>query len=165
MDLPDVDAATFGIFVNWLYNQKLEQEDGRAIPILRLAKLWAHAECWLMPELQNEVVDLMRQQMCDTAYETAILTQLAAQIDEDGSIPLQQLFLDQMVVDCLNAAPLKKEKVDFWMELIPKNRLPSFTKALLGRFIPGKFIYSMGSAEFYHVKEQADMDRISGVSA
>lgn len=45
---------TFGLFVHWLYFQKIESDS--FIDILVLAKLWVLAGRCLMPRLQNEVL-------------------------------------------------------------------------------------------------------------
>jgi BTB/POZ domain len=65
MTLEDVDASVFGLLVSWLYTGDIATRESRQHdnsfklyqkPI-QLAKLWILGERFLMPRLQNRVVD------------------------------------------------------------------------------------------------------------
>ncbi|KAL5314209.1 hypothetical protein ACEPPN_018634 [Leptodophora sp. 'Broadleaf-Isolate-01'] len=61
MNLSDVDSDTFGILVEWFYTQKLDIDpkdcDGN---VLFLAKFWMLAQRFVMPGLQNNIMDGLR---------------------------------------------------------------------------------------------------------
>jgi hypothetical protein len=55
----DVDEKAFGVLVNWFYNQVVTSEVGARPPLVTLAKVWMMAEEFLIPELQDQVMDEM----------------------------------------------------------------------------------------------------------
>lgn len=57
MTITDVEQEEFGIFANWLYTQKLQNEDGQTPNLIMLAQSWILAERFLIPALQNQVMD------------------------------------------------------------------------------------------------------------
>jgi hypothetical protein len=71
MDLDDVEPTTFGLLASWVYTKKVEEEteiadgqrkegesSGAAFSHLaRLSDLWLLGQRFLLPELQNKVID------------------------------------------------------------------------------------------------------------
>ena len=53
MDLDDTDPTTFGLFVNWLYTQKVLDADGELPPCTEAINLWILGDKILAPSLQN----------------------------------------------------------------------------------------------------------------
>jgi hypothetical protein len=49
MDLEDIDGSTFGLFVNWLYIQKLERADDIKLTAEELGKLWILGQRFIIP--------------------------------------------------------------------------------------------------------------------
>ncbi|PMD63524.1 uncharacterized protein K444DRAFT_660989 [Hyaloscypha bicolor E] len=52
MSFEDVEAPIFGFFNNWLYTQKVVNEDGNRLQLIEYAKLWSLSQRFLMPDLQ-----------------------------------------------------------------------------------------------------------------
>ena len=61
--LDDVEACTFGLFVNWIYYQKIRNEDGKLPGLIDLAKLWALGERFEIVALQNSTMDHIRDEV------------------------------------------------------------------------------------------------------
>ena len=61
MVLKDVDVKIFGIFVNWLYTQKLSHEglNPADISLNELGELSMLGDIWCIPKLQNKVMALI----------------------------------------------------------------------------------------------------------
>ena len=71
MTLSDVDPAIFGQLTHWLYTQSIE--DSVKAKFVTLGQLWFLAERRLMPTLQNEVMNSIREEI---AKNSKNLTQL-----------------------------------------------------------------------------------------
>lgn len=57
MKLEDTCPEAFGIFVNWLYTQDIENNKGELPSCENLMNLWLLADLVLVPRLQNETID------------------------------------------------------------------------------------------------------------
>jgi hypothetical protein len=55
----DMDLNAFGLFVNWLYNQVILDASGEQPDLPTLAHLWIFADRVLIPQLQNQAMDIM----------------------------------------------------------------------------------------------------------
>lgn len=53
LELEDTEPRIFGIFVNWLYVQKITDEDGQLASCSDCINLWILADKILVPSLQN----------------------------------------------------------------------------------------------------------------
>ena len=154
MDLPDVEAYTFGIFANWLYNQTLEQEDEQPIPLARLAKLWAHAECWLMPRLQNQVMDLIHARVLginirSSEFELFIIVAHRAQ-----SMPLERLIVGKFLVYCHGSPAWTEGFLNALVGMFPEQMLPDLLKGLMQTC--NSLRHDLRPATDYHVKEKEE---------
>ncbi|CAG8951813.1 hypothetical protein HYFRA_00005617 [Hymenoscyphus fraxineus] len=59
MELWEKSGDTFGIFVNWLYKQKIVDENGWVTSAETLIDLWLLAQRFLVPQLQNQALTLL----------------------------------------------------------------------------------------------------------
>lgn len=59
MELEDVYPVTFGILVNWIYKQTLEEQIGWVDDQATLLDLWLLADRLLIPQLQNQALTLL----------------------------------------------------------------------------------------------------------
>lgn len=57
MTLEDVELEVFGLLAHWIYFQKLESNEDMMLDQITLGKLWIVAQRFLMPRLQNMVMD------------------------------------------------------------------------------------------------------------
>jgi hypothetical protein len=55
----EVDLMTFGIFSNWLYTQKILDATKERPDLCILAQVWILADRFLIPNLQDKVMDLL----------------------------------------------------------------------------------------------------------
>lgn len=92
--LEDVDPSTFGLFCNWIYYQKIRNEQGKRPGLIELAKLWAFGETFQMAALQNSTMDLIRDEVAyPTEFESFIY--FAYEI-ESGGDELRRLAIARM---------------------------------------------------------------------
>lgn len=81
--LEDIDTAIFGLFLNWIYYQKIHNSEGRRPGLIDLAKLWALGEQFQIAALQNATMDLIRDEVAySTDFEEFI--HFAYQMDGEG---------------------------------------------------------------------------------
>jgi hypothetical protein len=96
MELDDIEADTFGLFVNWLYTQKIERADDTNLTAEELGKLWILGQRFIIPQLQNKAMSILCQQgaifvdgslinFCRLAFKAAERT------------PLQRFSLKELV--------------------------------------------------------------------
>jgi len=67
LQLEDVEGEIFGVFVNWLYTQTIEDEEAKVPSAHHLIQLWVLADRLLVPTLQNQallVLDKQRREGC-----------------------------------------------------------------------------------------------------
>ncbi|KAE8445846.1 hypothetical protein EG329_012769 [Mollisiaceae sp. DMI_Dod_QoI] len=58
MTFDDVEGDIFGMPVNWIYLKEIVRGDEKRVTYLNLAKLWSLGERFIMPQLQNAVMDM-----------------------------------------------------------------------------------------------------------
>jgi len=63
MTFDDIHPAVFGIFSNWIYSQKILNHDNEVPHLLSLGRLWVLADRFLIPSLQNGVIDAISHQL------------------------------------------------------------------------------------------------------
>jgi hypothetical protein len=81
--LEDIDNAIFGLFLNWIYYQKIRNAEGQRPGLIDLAKLWALGEQFQIAALQNATMALIRDEV---AYATDFeeFMHFTYQMDGDG---------------------------------------------------------------------------------
>jgi hypothetical protein len=57
LELEDIDLDVFGLFIQWIYSQKVTNEEGEPAFQHQLMQLWVLAERLNMPALQNDAID------------------------------------------------------------------------------------------------------------
>lgn len=71
--LENVDPCTFGLFLNWIYYQKIRNEQGKLPKLVELAELWALGERIQNAALQNATMDHIRDEVLyPTEFESFI---------------------------------------------------------------------------------------------
>jgi hypothetical protein len=65
--LADAEPGAFGLFVNWIYYQKIRNEHGKLPSLIELARLWVFGERFQIAALQNATMDHIRNEV---AYPT-----------------------------------------------------------------------------------------------
>jgi hypothetical protein len=55
MTLDDIEISPFGMFVNWIYYQRIQGQEGTPDAVM-LAKLWVLAQPFLISGLQNKIM-------------------------------------------------------------------------------------------------------------
>jgi hypothetical protein len=61
--LEDADTSSLGLFLNWIYYQKIRNEEGKLPGLIDLAKLWVLGERFQMSSLQNDTMDHIRDEV------------------------------------------------------------------------------------------------------
>lgn len=59
MTLDDVGVVEFGVFLHWMHFKEFKTETALAPCSTTLLKLWKLGDRFLVPQLQNEAIDLM----------------------------------------------------------------------------------------------------------
>lgn len=119
--LEDVNPSTFGLFLNWIYYQKIRNEQGKRPGLIELAKLWALGEQFEMASLQNATMDLIRDEVAyPTEFESFIhfAYELESEEDELKRLAIARLAwtLPEPFKDILGRLPAEAQ-VDLIMEL------------------------------------------------
>jgi hypothetical protein len=82
--LTDVQTSTFGLFLNWIYYQKIRDEEGELPGLIDLAKLWAFGQRFEITALQNTTMDHIRDEVqYPTEFESFI--HFAYEMEGDGN--------------------------------------------------------------------------------
>jgi hypothetical protein len=136
------DSAIFGLFVEWLYTQKITEilcEDGNLKDaeksvmdqplLMELIQLWLLADYLEVPRLQNCAIDLLNQKMTRrNCFVPASTIKFTYEKTPTGS-PLQKFFVDWL---CLSgmipadvASVLSKNPPAFSHDLVLAERLKS----------------------------------------
>ncbi len=63
MTFDDVHSVPFGVLVNWIYTQTIANEEGKKPHIQCLGMVWILADRFLMPKLQNAVMDILVEEL------------------------------------------------------------------------------------------------------
>ena len=69
LELEDVDVHVFGLFIHWIYKQKVTNKKGQPAFQHRLMQLWVLAERLNMPALQNDAIDGIEARRVDMGEE------------------------------------------------------------------------------------------------
>ena len=101
--LDDVEAEVFGLVSEFIYTSEINDLYGT--PLIFLAKVWALAERFLMPALQN------------TAMICLVIRMLKHYDEKDDPIQLIEYVYE--IDRALEPGPLKKLVLGFWHPTIP----------------------------------------------
>jgi hypothetical protein len=93
MKFNDIEKGTFGLFVNWLYTQKIENPDGDEVTMLKLLQLWNLGQRFLIPQLQNSAMPLLMPRN-DTTADMPFYRLAFNQVE---TTPIQRLIIKQFV--------------------------------------------------------------------
>ena len=92
--LQDVDPSTFGLFCNWIYYQKIRNEQGSVPGLLELARLWVLGEQFQVPALQNAAMNKIREEITYPAdFEPFML--FAYSLESQG-VELRRLAISRL---------------------------------------------------------------------
>lgn len=96
MTLEDVEIETFGLFVHWLYFQKVEM--GSFVRIQALARLWVLAGRCLISRLQNEVMSVLVRYLQGPFWfhRSTILYSFAVYAYDSNNNELKMLAIDAL---------------------------------------------------------------------
>ncbi|KAG0649789.1 hypothetical protein D0Z07_3841 [Hyphodiscus hymeniophilus] len=142
----DIDPATFGLFCNWIYYQKIRNEQGKVPGLMELAKLWALGEQIQCGALQNTTMDIIREEVnYPTDFESFIhfAYEMEGEADELRRLAISRLAwtLPGPFKDILGRLPAKAQ-VDLIMEL--KDQRDA---------VPKEYWRDIGAAKDFHVAE------------
>ena len=85
----------FGLFVHWLYTQKVDLDTKGSDAVLPLAKLWTFAERFQAIKLQNEIMDKLRI-LVEFAEKQILKDFLHYAYESKEKSPLKRLAADRM---------------------------------------------------------------------
>jgi hypothetical protein len=129
MTLEDIEPHNFGIFNNWLYTQKVENEDGNRLKLIELAKFWSLAQRFIIFDLAERLLKDMEANFASsdpltgsTLKDFQHYAYLVAEDQEDS--PLRKLAIKKTLSE-INMYNIDKIIGDF-----PEGMLVDFTKAL-----------------------------------
>jgi hypothetical protein len=123
VNLKDVDAPTFDIFVGWLYSQQITTAVGDVPEFYELVKLWIFADFAQVPRLQNQVLISMNQrpghltddpQICfETIYKNTVpksplRTYIVSSLAKSQLAP--EVYPREMLVDVVNSIGRQKRE-------------------------------------------------------
>jgi len=130
MSFEDVEAPIFGFFNNWLYTQKVVNEDGNRLQLIEYAKLWSLSQRFLMPELQaillRETQDTLPSSDANSGSTLKDFQQyvyLVVDHQEDSDL--------KKVAIMKTLSSVNQNNIDAVMNSFPEGMLVDFTKALL----------------------------------
>jgi hypothetical protein len=149
--LEDVDSETFGLFLNWIYYQRIRNEEGTAPRLIELAKLWTLAQRFQITALMNATMDRLRDEVdYPTQFEEFIHFAYAAE-QEDKRGMLRKLAIARLAwtlpgpfKDILGRLP-QMAQMDLILEL--KDQRDS---------VPKEHWKDIGGAEDFYVEEEGD---------
>ncbi|PVH78672.1 hypothetical protein DL98DRAFT_590023 [Cadophora sp. DSE1049] len=136
MTFDDINPAVFGSFVHWLYHQQVATDVGIEMIPEFLAEFWIMAERFLIPKLQNQVMDKLFQSL--DSYAIICSVEPTAKIIQDSkSEVLKSMLLNRVSISSGNIR-------NAWSDVLSLDVLKRFVK---GDYIQGP---NVGSAS-YHV--------------
>lgn len=128
MFLEEVDAATFGIFVHWLYTQKIETSSGTVFDFpsqLELGKLWMLAQRFKIPRSQNEIMTILKVRGLSFIQANISKEFLEFAYSRDGEDnPLKRFAVDSVL------ANFQTHNLNETMKMIPEKMLRDFGREL-----------------------------------
>jgi hypothetical protein len=154
MTLEDVDGNTFGLFVNWLYTQKVchAGSEPKKLEVMEMAMLWTLAGRFIIPKLQNQSMLDLQCAMGDGDWNKSLLVyKYAYEVEEATKLKVAAV---QDLLEYIGNA--EYEKIGNHVQDIPHNMLVDFTKILLKKweYRPGNFEFEELMAE--EIKAEKD---------
>jgi len=146
MRLEDVETEPFELFVQWLYSQD-PLVDCRDLELClvapNLAKLWILGQRFLIPKLQNQVMDILA--FCTAIMTSKHLGHLRELLDLCYAGPLEDSLLKEMIVE-----EIAWKDRDFLKKLVP-HLLHLMVVDIITKVRPES--RGVTDIEKYHVKE------------
>jgi hypothetical protein len=130
MTLEDVEPPIFGIFNNWLYTQKIENEDGKRLKLIDLAKFWSLAQRFMISDLAATLLRDMEGTFASSDPATGStlkdFQQYAYKIaEQQEDSPLRKLAIKKTLCE------IQAINVDKIMDNLPAEMLVDFMKAMV----------------------------------
>jgi hypothetical protein len=112
----EADLKVFGVFSNWLYSQTIFDASGERPGLCTLAHLWMLADRFLIPKLQNEVVDILHNMVLNGRRKIVEFGEFCNIVHEyaEGDNPLVRL-----AAEVLTWTP--HGSLDLYLDLIPRS--------------------------------------------
>ena len=129
MTLEDVDGNTFGLFVNWLYTQKVCHPGSKPekLEVMEMAMLWTLAGRFMIPKLQNQIMPDIELAMADGEWNIIFpVYKYAYEVEE--ATKLKVAAVQDLLVYIKNCG---HENMGKHVQDLPHNMLVDFTKILL----------------------------------
>jgi hypothetical protein len=127
IDLPDIDPPTFGVFVNWLYLQKLEGTiTGVELSYGQLILMLSMAKRFEVPTLQAEILNaLASQEPRDESDLEIFLSLIYQEDDEDSALKRQAIditlrFITENNVGEVEASIPEGMRVELMKEMLAR---------------------------------------------
>ena len=117
IDIDDVRPAVFGLFVNWLYTQKVTHDEDNAT-MRNLVDLWILGDRYLVPRLQNQTLVALDQRRVKSREMIGIYNRLYEETFE-GS-PLRR-YVAQMTA--LAGVRSRHRDIRYFYDHLPKELL------------------------------------------
>jgi hypothetical protein len=92
MRLEDVEGNIFGLLVHWMYKQEVEQR--HEIGLLPAGKLWSLADRFMIPELQNSLIIMIRELIIATKSPSEIAALIVVAYQSKIRTPLRMVVAD-----------------------------------------------------------------------
>jgi len=137
-ELDDTPHEVFGIFVNWLYMQKIEIKSDCewAIRCILLMNVWLLADRVMVPRLQNEALALLEragregrefppsqyQRIYRNTTKDSPLRACIVKMWPDLTISNSELYPRELLVDLVNRlGPMKRKSEEAYLDLISED--------------------------------------------
>jgi hypothetical protein len=130
MSFEDIEAPIFGFFNNWLYTQKVVNEDGNRLQLIEYAKLWSLSQRFLMPDLQATLLRETEKTLPSSDaksgstlkdFQQYVYLVVGQQEDSD----LKKVAIKKTL------SSVNRNNIDTVMKNFPEGMLVDFTMALL----------------------------------
>jgi hypothetical protein len=140
MTLEDVDGNIFGLFVNWLYTQKVchPGSEPEKLEVMEMAMLWTLAGRFMIPKLQNQIMPDLEFALADGIWpEVLPVYKYAYEVEEATKLKLAAA--QDLLVFIKNSG---YNTVGNHVQYLPHNMLVDFTKILLmkSKVSPSNFV-------------------------
>ena len=147
-----ISVESFGIFINWLYSQKIEVEEGTSPTAKELINVWILADEKLIPSLQNQVIEALNDQFAKEGVPTEVFGLVYEHTTEHS--PLRAMIVDLCVSQLAN--------IEFGDD-VPREVLIDILKASADSKSHKANKLSKDKIKKYFVEEEA-FERRSGIS-
>ncbi|KAH8792186.1 hypothetical protein F5882DRAFT_488362 [Hyaloscypha sp. PMI_1271] len=144
--LEDVEPAVFGLFSRWIYRQTLVSDAGKTSSkdcsrtVQSLPRLWVFAEKFCIPQLQNDVIDLLRH--CERVADSIPCNQIPWVYDNTSEESLLRCYLVEPVSRNLSSNEFKRTPQRYTKEFLLDMATfctPSGLRKSLGSFNVAQF--------------------------